>query len=470
MTPLIFENIEIIDAGAEGMAVGRIDDKVIFVPFAVPGDIVDVRVVKRKRRFFEGKVLKVKAPSSKRVEPHCTHFGVCGGCRWQNMNYSDQLWYKQKQVSESLTRIGKIQEPRILPIIPSPETRYYRNKLDFTFSNHRWLTDADMAIDETSRGRDALGFHVPQFFDKVVDITECFHQKDPSNQIRNELRRYALGKGLSFYDVRIWEGLLRNLIIRNTEAGDLMVILVFRQEDEAIKPLLDHVVATFPEITSLFCVINPKKNDTVFDLEFRLVHGEPYITEIMPPFAPGGTPLKFMIGPVSFFQTNSRQAFNLYRTAAEFAGFEGNETVLDLYTGTGTIANFIAPLVKRVTGIESVEAAVRDATVNSRINGLTNTQFIAGEAEKVFTADYVGSHGKPDIIITDPPRNGMHENVVNTILELSPARVVYVSCNPATQARDLALMSGRYNLVKCQPVDMFPHTHHVENVALLKKK
>lgn len=465
---MILENIEIVDAGAEGMAVGRTEDKVIFVPFVVPGDVVDVQVVKKRRRFLEGKAVRLVTPSPKRVEPHCAHFGLCGGCRWQSMSYAAQLYYKQKQVYESLVRIGKIDHPGMRPILPSPETRYYRNKLDFTFSNHRWLTADDMNRETGTVSTNALGFHIPQFFDKVVDIRECFHMRDPVNAIRNEARRYALEHGLSFYDVRIWQGLLRNLIVRNTNAGGLMVILVVREEHPAVKPMLEHLHRTFPEITSLFWVINPKRNDTIYDLEFNLYTGDPYITEKMAPYRQDGREITYRIGPVSFFQTNSRQAEALYRVAAEFAGFRGGETLYDLYTGTGTIACYAAPYVGRVVGIESVSAAVADAEVNARLNGFSNCTFVAGETEKVLTPEFIEAHGKPDILITDPPRAGMHEKVVSAILAAAPPTVVYVSCNPATQARDLALMNERYLPEAFQPVDMFPHTHHVENVALLK--
>jgi 23S rRNA (uracil1939-C5)-methyltransferase len=465
---MIIENVEIIDAGAEGMAVGKIDEKIIFIPFVVPGDVVDVQITRKKKKYLEGKAVHFHQYSSKRIEPHCSHFGLCGGCRWQGMKYEEQLYYKQKQVFESLTRIGKLENPVILPILPSPRTRYYRNKLDYTFSNHRWLTEEDRNVEAGIVSTNALGFHIPQFYDKVVDITECFHMKDPSNAIRNEARKYALDHELSFYDVRTWQGFLRNLIIRNTEAGGLMVILVVRTADDELMPMLDHLASRFPEISSFYYVINPKQNDTIYDLEFNLFKGEPYITEKMPPFRPGGKEIEFRIGPASFFQTNSFQAINLYRIAAELAMFKGDELVYDLYTGTGTIANYIAPYVKKVVGIESVIAAIADAQVNSRINGIFNSAFFAGETEKILTPEFISIQGKPDIIITDPPRNGMHEKVVRAIMDVSPARVVYVSCNPATQARDIALMNDRYHLDTCQPVDMFPHTQHVENIALLK--
>jgi 23S rRNA (uracil1939-C5)-methyltransferase len=369
-----------------------------------------------------------------------------------------------------LTRIGKIENPVILPILPSASTRYYRNKLDFTFSNHRWLTDEDRNTENRAGNTNALGFHVPQFFDKVVDIHECFHMKDPANAIRNAARKYAMDHDLTFYDVRTWNGFLRNLILRNTEAGGLMAILVVKSREDHLIPMLEHLAGQFPEITSFYYVINPKQNDTIYDLEFNLFKGDPYITEKMPPFKPGGRELEFRIGPASFFQTNSLQAIQLYRIAAEFAGFSGGELVYDLYTGTGTIANYVAPYVRKVVGIESVAAAIRDAEINSSINGISNTLFFAGETEKILTPEFIAAQGTPDIIITDPPRNGMHEKVVRTILEVQPEKIVYVSCNPATQARDINLMCNHYNLEKSQPVDMFPHTQHVENISLLTRK
>jgi len=467
----ILEGVEIIDAGSEGMAVGKSGEMIVFVPFAVPGDIVDVRIVKKRKRYVEGRIIRVHQFSGKRTDPFCSHFGTCGGCRWQNMKYEEQLFYKRKQVTDSITRIGRIATPEILPILPSPATTHYRNKLEFTFSNHRWLTDEDMKEGGNLPHTNALGFHIPQFWDKVVDIRECFHQSDPSNAIRNAARDYALDQGLTFYDARKWDGFLRNLIIRTTRAGELMVILVARDPDEGLlMPMLDHLASRFPEITSLWYVINGKQNDTISDLEFQLYKGAHFITETMAPFREGGKATTFRIGPGSFFQTNPAQAENLYRLAAEYAGLTGKETVYDLYTGTGTIACYIAPYAGKVVGIESVAAAIRDAETNASENGITNTIFFAGEAEKILTPEFTAGQGKPDVIITDPPRSGMHEKVVKSILSASPERVVYVSCNPATQARDIAWMSEQYEFVRCTPVDMFPHTQHVENVALLKRR
>lgn len=387
------------------------------------------------------------------------------------MRYEDQLFFKQKQVSDSLSRIGKLTAPLILPILPSTFVTYYRNKLDYTFSNHRWLTDEDMKAPGGVPHTNALGFHIPQFWDKVVDIQTCFHQPAPSNDIRNATRDHALKNGLSFYDARKHTGFLRNLIIRNTRSGEVMVILAASEMKEGLLfPLLDHLTEHFPEITSMYYVINGKQNDTLTDLEFILYKGEPYITEKMAPFREGQKEMLFRIGPVSFFQTNPSQAENLYRLTAEFAGFHGQETVYDLYTGTGTIANYIAPYVQKVVGIESVPEAILDAERNAAFNGITNTIFFTGESERILTPEFFAGQGKPDVIITDPPRSGMHEKVVKAILEAAPERVVYVSCNPATQARDIALMSAGYEFIQCRPVDMFPHTQHVENIALLKRR
>jgi len=451
-------------------AIARIENLVIFIPFVVPGDIVDIQLVKNKKSYLEGKAIRFHKYAENRAVPFCTHFGICGGCRWQNMRYEDQLYYKQKQVVDNFTRIAKIENPRILPILPSENTTYYRNKLEYTFSNRRWLTGDDLKLEPSQNDQNALGFHIPLLFDKILDIDHCYLQKEPSNVIRLEAKRYAVENHLSFYDARKWQGFLRNLIIRNSNSGGLMVIFIFRDDDqEVIQPFLHHFKRKFPDITSLFYVINPKKNDVISDLPTHLYSGEPYITEKMNAFN-SLKELKFRIGPVSFYQTNSGQAVHLYRIAAEFAGFNGTETVYDLYTGTGTIANYIAGSVSKVTGIESVADAVKDAKENSRVNEITNTAFYTGEAEKILTDEFVEKIGKPDVILTDPPRSGMHGKVVNAMLKIAPEKIVYISCNPATQARDIYLMKEQYNLEKCQPVDMFPHTQHLENVALLVKK
>jgi 23S rRNA (uracil1939-C5)-methyltransferase len=468
----IFENIEILDAGSEGKAIAKIGDLVIFVPFVVPGDVVDIKLVRKKKSYLEGKAIRFHKYSEKRQEAFCEHFGTCGGCRWQNMKYEEQLYYKQKQVKDAIQRIGKIENVNIHPILPSQERKYYRNKLEYSFSNHRWLDNSDKT--EGSRvdkkEMNALGFHIPLLFDKVLDINHCYLQADPSNAIRLEAKKYALAHNLSFYDVRKWKGFLRNLLIRTSLSGEVMVIFVFRTDDiKEIEPMMDHMLAKFPEITSVYYVINDKKNDVITDLTYNNYKGNLFITESMMAFSKEKE-VEFHIRPASFFQTNTRQAFILYRYAAELAGFRGNEIVYDLYCGIGTISSFIAGSVKRVVGIESVPGAVEDARENAQRNGVLNVSFFAGEAEKLFTPEFIEQQGKPDIIITDPPRAGMHEKVVKAILEAAPGRIVYVSCNPATQARDLAMMNDQYDLIECQPVDMFPHTQHVENIALLTKK
>jgi 23S rRNA (uracil1939-C5)-methyltransferase len=472
MTDKVFENITILDAGSEGKAIAKIGELVIFVPFVVPGDIVDIQLVRKKKSYLEGKAIRFHKYSDKRQDAFCEHFGTCGGCRWQNMKYEEQLFYKQKQVKDAIQRIGKIENANIHPILPSPESIYYRNKLEYSFSNHRWLTTGDKSeggrVDD--QGMNALGFHIPLLFDKILDINHCYLQADPSNDIRLEARKYALDHHFSFYDARTWKGFLRNLLIRTSIAGTVMVIFVFRSDErEVIELYLDHMLAKFPQITSMYFVINGKKNDVISDLPFIHYKGDPYITEKMITFNKEKE-VEFHIRPASFFQTNTKQAFTLYRKAAEFAGFNGNETVYDLYCGIGTISSFIAGSVKKVTGIESVPSAVVDAKENAQRNGIPNTHFFAGEAEKLLTSAFIEQQGKPDIIITDPPRAGMHEKVVKAILIAAPKKIVYVSCNPATQARDIALMKEQYDLIECQPVDMFPHTQHVENIALLEKK
>lgn len=460
--PLIIENVEIIDAGAEGKAIARHNDMVIFVPFVVPGDVCDIRIVSRKRRFYEGRAIKIHKYSDKRTTPVCSHFGVCGGCRWQGMEYRHQLYYKQKQVSDNFSRIGHLEYPEIRPIMASETTEFYRNKLEYTFSTHRWLTEDEMNTELSERDSDALGFHIPGMFDRVIDIEKCHLQPEPSNLIRLALRKFAKENGLSFYDVRTFSGDLRNLIIRNANTGDLMIIMVMGTDDmEKTKLTMNFLSETFPQITSLFYVINMKHNDTIGDLEPVLWRGEAYMTEKM-------EDLEFRIGPLSFFQTNSRQALQLYRVARDFANLQGDELVYDLYTGTGTIANFVAAKASKVIGIEYVEPAVLEASMNSAINNIHNTSFFAGDLVKVLTPEFILTHGRPNVIITDPPRAGMHEKVVQRIVEAAPEKIVYVSCNPATQARDISLMAEKYKITAVQPVDMFPHTHHVENVVLLE--
>jgi 23S rRNA (uracil1939-C5)-methyltransferase len=460
----VMEKVRITDAGSEGKAVAKVDDMVIFVEHAVPGDLVDVKITRKKSNYREGKAVFIHEPSPLRTDPVCKHFGVCGGCKWQNMSYEAQLQYKHKQVNDNLTRLAKVDLPEIMPITGSAETYFYRNKLEFTFSNKRWMTEEEIISGVELKDKDALGFHIPKMFDKILDIETCWLQSEPSNEIRNEIKKFALEKGYDFYDIRNSEGLLRNLIIRNTSTGELMVLVSFFQNDEQkIKELLEHVWEKFPAITSLLSVINPKKNDTIFDLPVEVYKGKDHITEEM-------EGLKFKISAKSFYQTNSKQAYELYKITREFAAIEPHQTVYDLYTGTGTIANFVAKNAKQVIGIEYVEAAIEDAKENSAINGINNTRFFAGDMKDVLNDDFIAANGKPDVIITDPPRAGMHPDVVNKLLEIGAPRIVYVSCNPATQARDLAVLDEKYRVIKVKPVDMFPQTHHVENIVLLERK
>ncbi len=457
----LLEKVLITDIGAEGNALARIDNQVVFVPMLVPGDVVDIKVTKKRKKYLEGNVVRFHEYSSDRIKPVCRHFGVCGGCKWQHLPYDLQLKFKEKQVRDALTRIGKVEIPEISPIIGSRDVYRYRNKLEFTFSDKRWLTREEISSDNDYEKEDALGFHIPGLFDKVLDIRECHLQPEPSNAIRDAVRQYAHKKCLPFFNLRQQCGFLRNLIIRNSSDGNVMVIVVFfLDEKERREGLLNFLASEFPRITSLMYIINNKKNDSLGDQEPVLYKGEDHLTEVM------GN-LKFRIGPKSFFQTNSLQAFQLYLTAREFAGLMGNEIVYDLYTGTGTIANFIAPSAGRIIGIEYVEDAVRDAVINSEINNIKNTFFFAGDIKKVLKEQFMEEHGLPDVIIADPPRAGMHEDVVKSILSAAPARIVYISCNPSTQARDIQLLSEKYRVAKVQPVDMFPHTHHVENVVLL---
>jgi len=466
----VLENISVMDASSDGQAVGRYGEMVIFIKWAVPGDIVDVQLTRRKNKFGEGKAIYFHKLSDKRTEVVCSHFGVCGGCKWQNMGYETQLYYKQKQVVDALTRIAKIELPTINDIIPSKKKYQYRNKLEFSFSNKKWLTEEqinDKSLsfnEEEGETRNALGFHIPGMFDKILDIDTCYLQDDPSNKIRNEIKKYALENNLSFFDIREQNGFLRNIIIRNTSTNEWMLIVSFFYEDKvAIKLLLNHLSNAFPEITSLQYVINPKRNDTISDLEIKLFRGNDSIYELM-------DDLNFKIGPKSFYQTNSEQAYQLYKIAKEYASIKKTDVVYDLYTGTGTIANFIAREANKVIGIEYVAEAIEDAKYNSEINKIYNTDFFAGDMKDVLNDEFIKIHGKPNVIITDPPRAGMHEDVTKKILEINPERIVYVSCNPATQARDLQILDANYKATKVQPVDMFPQTHHVENVVLLEKK
>lgn len=461
---LILENVKIEAVAAEGKSLAHVDGTVVFVEFAVPGDIVNVKVTKKKKNYMEGFILEIVKPSEDRLQPFCEHFGICGGCRWQPLPYDMQLKAKQQQVWDQLVRIGHLEIPDISPILPSDKTKYYRNKLEFSFSNKRWIynnEDPDSLTDEERLG---LGFHVGKFFDKVLDIKHCSLQPEPSNEIRLFIREYAVTHNLEFYNIRENTGFLRNIIVRNNQVGDVMLTVCFAYDDQdKIVPMLDAIAAEFPQIKSLHYVINEKLNDSISDLDCILYKGEDAIWETM-------GKLKFKIGPKSFYQTNSEQAYKLYSVAKEFAALTGNEVVYDLYTGTGTIAQFISDKASKVIGIEYVKEAIEDARINAEANGITNCTFFDGDMKDILTADFIKEHGKPEVMIIDPPRAGMHPDVVKVIMEAAPERIVYVSCNPASQARDLAMMSPMYEITAVQPVDMFPHTMHVENVCALKLK
>lgn len=458
------EKVPVTGVAAEGKAIARVDGMTVFVPYAVPGDVADIQITKKKSNYAEGKVTRFESFSENRADPFCEHFGTCGGCKWQILPYGEQLKYKQKQVEDNLTRIGKVELPEISPILGAPETTFYRNKLEFTFSDKRWLTEKEISSGSEPRQMDALGFHIPGMFDKVLDINKCWLQDDLSNQIRNAARDFCLKNKFSFFDLRNQSGLMRTLILRNTSVGEWMVIVVFYEDDaEKREMLLNFLAGKFPQITSLLYIINRKANDTITDQEVICWKGREYIVEEM-------EGLQFKIGPKSFYQTNSRQAYSLYKVAREFAGLSGSERVYDLYTGTGTIANFVARNAGKVIGIEFVEEAIEDARKNSRNNNIENTSFFAGDMRKILTVDFIREHGRPDVIITDPPRAGMHDDVIGAILFAEPQRIVYVSCNPATQARDLNLLDSKYRVARVQPVDMFPQTHHVENVVLLERR
>jgi 23S rRNA (uracil1939-C5)-methyltransferase len=448
---------------AEGKCLARHDNMVIFVPGVAPGDVVDLKITKMKKNFAEALPVAFHAWSDLRVEPFCEHFGVCGGCKWQHIGYDTQLFYKQKQVKDNLERIGKIGLKPMAPITGSRKTAYYRNKLEYTFSNNSWLT-TEQIRSETEYDRNALGFHIPGRFDKILDIRHCYLQPEPSNNIRLAVRHYAKEHGLVFFDMVRMQGFLRNLIIRTANTGDVMVIVqVFHDDLPALQGLLEHLKTTFPEITSLQYVVNPKGNETFHDLKVVCYHGKPYIDEEM-------EGLIFRVGPKSFYQTNADQAYELYRITRDMAGLTGREVVYDLYTGAGTIANFVARHSKEVIGVEYVESAIEDARLNSRINNIGNTKFYAGDMKDVLNDDFVAAHGRPDVVITDPPRAGMHPEVVEKLNQLRAPRIVYVSCNPATQARDIEALSAQYEVTRIQPVDMFPQTHHVENVVTLELK
>ena len=459
---IILENVRIEAVAAEGKALARVDGTVLFVQFAVPGDIVDVKVTKKKKNYMEGYILRIVTPSPDRLEPFCSHFGVCGGCKWQPLPYNLQLEAKQQQVYDQLVRIGHLEVPQIQPILPSDKTTYYRNKLEFTFSSRRWIDASEDPEAIPPRERCGLGFHVGRFFDKVLDIRHCYLQKDPSNAIRLFIKEFALDHGMEFYDIRNHMGLLRNMFIRTTESGEVMLIVCFSRKDmEAISSLLDAAAEKFPEIVSIYYVINGKQNDSIGDLDCTLYRGQEAIYEEM-------EGMKFRIGPKSFYQTNAGQALKLYRTAREFAALTGKELVYDLYTGTGTIAQFVSGQAAHVIGIEYVQEAIDDAWTNAKANGITNCEFFAGDMKDILTGDFIAQHGRPDVIILDPPRAGIHPDVAKVILDAEPSRMVYVSCNPASQARDLAILCNKYRITAVRPVDMFPHTHHVENVVALE--
>lgn len=460
----VIEKVTISGLAAEGKAMAKIDNKVLFVKYGVPGDVVDVQLTRKRKKYMEGKIVRVHQYSRDRVEPFCKHYGTCGGCAWQSIPYSMQLETKEKQVFETLTRLGGFEIEEKLPVIPSDGITRYRNKLEFTFSNKRWLSTEEIASGKEIDSNRALGFHVPGLFDKIVDIDECHLQDEPSNSIRQFVRDYTGMEDYQYFNIKNPGGLLRNLIIRTTLLGETMVILSFFREDKEKRDRILHAISQrFPEITSLFYVINPKGNDTILDLNVHLFKGREYILEQL-------EDLKFKIGPKSFFQTNSAQALKLYQLVREFANPDGHGIVYDLYTGTGTIANFLASGAKKVIGIENVPEAIEDARENARLNGIGNTSFHAADMKDILTVEFIEKEGRPDVIVLDPPRAGIHPDVAKTIKEAAPARIVYVSCNPGTQARDIGMISDDYKVKKVQPVDMFPHTHHIESVALLEKK
>ncbi|UMB54302.1 23S rRNA (uracil(1939)-C(5))-methyltransferase RlmD [Lutibacter sp. A64] len=462
---LIFENIEVIDAGARGKTIAKAPDgRVIFLTNTVPGDVVDIRTGKKRKAYFEGTAIKFHKYSDKRTTPVCEHFEHCGGCKWQNMDYKHQLTYKENEVINNLVRIGHLDLPEVTPILGCEKTYFYRNKMEFSFSNSRWLTLDEINSDEEIDNRNACGFHISGMWDKILDVSKCHLQEDPSNDIRNFIKNYGIENGLEFYNPREQSGLLRTLMLRISSTGEIMVVIQFFKEDtEKRIGLLNALSEKFTQITSLQYVINSKGNDTLYDQNIQLFKGRDHIFEEM-------EGLKFKIGPKSFYQTNSTQAYELYKITRNFANLTGNEVVYDFYTGTGTIAQFVSKKAKKIIGVESVPEAIEDAKLNAQLNNIENVEFYAGDMKDVFNDSFINKHGQPDVIITDPPRDGMHKNVVAKILEIAPKRIVYVSCNSATQARDLSLMKEQYTIIKTQAVDMFPQTHHVENVVLLELK
>ncbi|MFM2213065.1 MAG: rRNA ((5))-methyltransferase RlmCD, partial [Bacteroidota bacterium] len=459
---VIFENITVLDAGAKGVSVAKAPEgQVIFIPNVVPGDVVDIQTLKKRKAYFEGKAIKFHSFSEHRVEPVCQHFGSCGGCKWQNMNYDRQLFYKNQEVFNNLKRIGKIELPNFEPILGSAKQFFYRNKMEFGFSDTRWMTDAEIQSGVEFDNKNALGFHIPRMWDKILDIEKCHLQEDPSNAIRNEIKRFATENDIAFFNARSHEGILRTLMIRTASTGEIMVLIQFYREDKDQRELLlNHIAEQFPQITSLQYVINGKANDTLYDQDIKLYQGRDYILEEM-------EGLHFSINAKSFYQTNSDQAYELYKITREFAGLTGDEVVYDLYTGTGTIAQFVSKQAKKVIGVEAVPEAIADAKENAKRNRITNCEFYVGDMKNVFNDEFIAQHGQPDVVITDPPRDGMHKDVVEQLLKIGAQRIVYVSCNSATQARDLALMDEHYKVTRVRPVDMFPQTHHVENVVLL---
>lgn len=462
---LVLENIQLVSAGAKGVAVGKTEEgKTVLVSGAVPGDTVNARIKKAKSKYFEAEAIEIVEPSPYRVAPKCIHFGVCGGCKWQNLSYEKQLEFKQDEVLNNIRRIGGIENFETLPILGSEEQYFYRNKMEFSFSNARWLTQDEVNSDGDINDKNALGFHIPGMWSKILDLKECWLQEEPSNQIRLAVKQYAEAHHLEFFDVKNHDGFLRSLMLRQNSKGEWMVLFqLYREKKEERIQLFDYLLKEFPQIKTLVYAINSKPNDSIYDLDIQTYFGEGFLMEEM-------DGLKFKIGPKSFFQTNYKQALQLYRKTLEFADLKGDEVVYDLYTGTGTIAQYVARNAREVIGIESVQEAIDAATEHAQLNGLTNTKFYCGDMKEVFTEEFLENHSKADVLITDPPRDGMHQKVVEQILKLSPKRIVYVSCNSATQARDLALMKDQYDVKKILPVDMFPQTHHVENIALLELK
>ncbi len=459
----IVENLEITDIAAEGVAVGRYENFVIFVKGVVPGDVVNVMLTRTRKAYAESKLLEIVKPSPERIEPFCKHFTKCGGCKWQMLSYDKQLYYKQKQVSDQISRIGGVKNVPVNNIIGADNITFYRNKLEYTFSDRRWFDADDMQFERGSRDAEGLGFHVEGMFDRVIDIEKCWLQREPSNEIRNSVREFTRKSGYNYYNCRTHEGIMRNLMIRTSTIGETMVVVVFAKDNkELIEPLMAHIEQEFPQLTSLQYVVNEKFNDTIYDLDVVCWKGRDFIYEEL-------NGLKFKINAKSFFQTNTEQTLKLYNTAVQYADVQPDEIVYDLYTGTGTIANFVARYCKKVVGIESVPEAIADAKINSETNGITNTSFFVGDMKDILTEDFMNQNGRPDTVILDPPRAGVHENVINVLKKVSPAKIVYVSCNPATQARDVQMLSDMYSVTKIQPVDMFPQTHHVENIVLLVK-